>query len=263
MDQDSTHIVGASKVLMLRTGKFEIRRMRIEQYFQMMDYVLWEVIENGAALPKTQVVEGFKILNKADLNTMSMDDLYNNLRARRFLKRTGRKLTVNGNEIISFDKSNVKCYNCHKRGYFARECRSPRNQDNKHKETLRRSVHVETSASIALVSCDGLGRYDWSDQAEEGPNYALMAFLCLNSYSKVRYENYNAVPPPYTGNFMPPTHDLFFTCLDEFANKPVAENNKSSEEETKAVKKNNDAPTIEEWVSDNKEENVTQPKIEK
>nr|GEX46340.1 hypothetical protein [Tanacetum cinerariifolium] len=37
------------------------------------------------------------------------------MRARRFLKKTGRKLTVNGNETISFDKSNVECYNCHTR----------------------------------------------------------------------------------------------------------------------------------------------------
>ncbi|GKE11517.1 hypothetical protein Tco_1415068, partial [Tanacetum coccineum] len=34
------------------------------------------------------------------------------------------------------------------------------------------------------VSCDGLGGYDWSDQAEEGPNYALMAFLSLSSDSE-------------------------------------------------------------------------------
>ncbi|GKF89994.1 hypothetical protein Tco_0263957, partial [Tanacetum coccineum] len=57
-----------------------------------------------------------------------------------------------------------------------RECIAPRNQDNKNKESSRRSVPVETSTSIALVSYDGLGGYDWSDQAEEGPNYALMAF---------------------------------------------------------------------------------------
>ncbi|GJW60176.1 ribonuclease H-like domain-containing protein [Tanacetum coccineum] len=77
-----------------------------------------------------------------------------NMRARRFLKNTGRKLTVNGNKTIGFDKSKVECYNCHKRGHFARECRALR----------------------TLVSCDGLSGYDWSDQAEEGLNYALMAF---------------------------------------------------------------------------------------
>nr|GEW53225.1 putative ribonuclease H-like domain-containing protein [Tanacetum cinerariifolium] len=98
------------------------------------------------------------------------------MRAKRFLKKTGRKLTVNGNETIGFDKSNVKCYNCHKKRHIARECRASRNQDNKNKKRLRKSVPMETSTSTALVPCDGLGGYDWSDQAEEGPNYALMAF---------------------------------------------------------------------------------------
>ncbi|GJZ82925.1 putative ribonuclease H-like domain-containing protein [Tanacetum coccineum] len=195
------------------------------------------------------------------------------MKARMFLKNTGRKLTVNGNETISFDKSKVECYNCHKRGHFARECRAPRNQDNKNKESSRRSVPVETSTSTALVSCDGLGRYDWSDQAEEGPNYALMDFSSSSSDSEIvdnykkglGYKNYNAVPPPYTGNFMPPTPDLSFIGLDEFVNKLVVENYKvmSSEEEPKVVRNNDDAPCIEEWVSDDEEEDVSQPKIEK
>nr|GEU55471.1 reverse transcriptase domain-containing protein [Tanacetum cinerariifolium] len=69
----------------------------------------------------------------------------------------------------------------------------------------------------------------------------------------------NLVPPPYIGNFMPPTPDLYFTGLDEFVNKPVVENYKamSSEEEPKIVRKNDDAPIIEEWVSDNEEEDVS------
>ncbi|GKF47637.1 ribonuclease H-like domain-containing protein [Tanacetum coccineum] len=71
------------------------------------------------------------------------------MRARRFLKNTGRKLTVNGNETIGFDKSKVECYNCHKRGHFARECKALRNQDNKIKESSRRSVPMEISTSIA------------------------------------------------------------------------------------------------------------------
>ncbi|GKC45103.1 zinc finger, CCHC-type containing protein, partial [Tanacetum coccineum] len=107
------------------------------------------------------------------------------IRARRFLKNTRRKLTVNGNDTIGFDNSKVECYNCHKRGHFARECRALINQDNKNKESSRRSVPMEISTSTALVSCDGLGGYDWSDQAEEEPNYALMAYSSSNSNSEV------------------------------------------------------------------------------
>ncbi|GJR85772.1 ribonuclease H-like domain-containing protein [Tanacetum coccineum] len=360
--------------------------------------------------------------NKADLDTMSMDDLYNNLkvqpnspqlahedlqqihpddieemdlrwqmamltmRARRFLKNTRRKLTINGNETIGFDKSKVECYNCHKRGHFARECRAPRNQDNK-KESSRRSVPVETSTSTALVSCDGLGGYDWSDQAEEGPNYALMAYSSSSSDSEVSndsncskscmetvkllksqndqllrdleksslmvlgyktglesveeklefykknesvyvekinglkwdiqvgeitirelrkklekiqkekdsiqfnvdkfenasksldkliecqivdnykkglgYEKYNAVPPPYIGNFMPLTPDLSFTGLDEFVNKPELSVTNPDKEVSKVDRKSDDSPIIEDWVSDSEEENVSQTKTEK
>ncbi|GJW12285.1 hypothetical protein Tco_1578112 [Tanacetum coccineum] len=52
------HMVAASKVLMLKSGEYEIWRMRIEQYIQMIDYKLWEVIENGATLPTTTTMEG-------------------------------------------------------------------------------------------------------------------------------------------------------------------------------------------------------------
>ncbi|GKF28620.1 hypothetical protein Tco_0094962, partial [Tanacetum coccineum] len=51
-------MVAASKVLMLKSGEYEIWRMRIEQYIQMIDYKLWEVIENGATLPTTTTMEG-------------------------------------------------------------------------------------------------------------------------------------------------------------------------------------------------------------
>ncbi|GJS79914.1 hypothetical protein Tco_0729795, partial [Tanacetum coccineum] len=74
-----------------------------------------------------------------------------------------------------------------------------------------------------------LGGYDWSDQAEEGPNYALMAYSSLSSDSEIvdnckkglGYEKYNAVPPLYTGNFLPPTPDLSFTGLDGLLIMPV------------------------------------------
>nr|GEW74973.1 hypothetical protein [Tanacetum cinerariifolium] len=108
------------------------------------------------------------------------------VRARRFLQRTGRNFGANGPTSMGFDMSKVKCYNCHRKGHFARECSSPKDtRRNVSAEPQRRNVPVETSTSNALVSqCDGVGSYDWSLQAEEEPtNYALMAFTSLSSSS--------------------------------------------------------------------------------
>ncbi|GKC32699.1 ribonuclease H-like domain-containing protein [Tanacetum coccineum] len=77
------------------------------------------------------------------------------IRARRFIKRTGRKLDVNG-QRVGFDKSKVECYNCHKNGHFSRECRAHRNQENRGRENSRRSVTVETPTENALVAQDGI-----------------------------------------------------------------------------------------------------------
>ncbi|GJT68741.1 hypothetical protein Tco_1020221 [Tanacetum coccineum] len=60
MDSEFAHMVAASKVPMLKPGEFELWRMRIEQYIQMIDYALWEVIEIGNIAPKTIVVEGIE-----------------------------------------------------------------------------------------------------------------------------------------------------------------------------------------------------------
>nr|GEU70746.1 hypothetical protein [Tanacetum cinerariifolium] len=120
--------------------------------------------------------------------------------------------------------------------------RALKTQDTKHRESTRRIVPVERTTSKALVSCDGLGEYDWSDQAEEDCQI-------VDNYKKgLGYDSYNAVPPPYTRNFMHPKLDLSFTRLDEFDNEPVHENSKakSSDVEPKAVRKNNDALIIEE-----------------
>ncbi|GKC85263.1 ribonuclease H-like domain-containing protein [Tanacetum coccineum] len=77
----------------------------------------------------------------------------------------------------------VECYNCHRRGHFAREYKAPRNWGNRNGDTPRRIVPVETPAN-ALVVQDGIGGYDWSFQAEEGPiDFALMAHLSLGSSS--------------------------------------------------------------------------------
>ncbi|GKC52151.1 hypothetical protein Tco_1074896, partial [Tanacetum coccineum] len=153
--------------------------------------------------------------NKSDLNTLSMDDLYNNLkvvsaasskdqastasyaddvmlsffanqsnapqldnedlehidaddleemdlkwqvamltmRVKSFIKKTGRKLDLNGKET---------------------------------RDDPRRNAPVDTSTTNALVVQDGIGGYDWNYQAEEGiTNFALMAYTSQGSSSSL------------------------------------------------------------------------------
>nr|GEU86645.1 hypothetical protein [Tanacetum cinerariifolium] len=261
-----------------------LKKMRIEQYFLMTDYLLWEVILNGDSPAPTRVIEGvvqpvapttteqrlakknklkacgtllmalpnkhqlkFNIhkdaktlmevtekslptewkthtliwRNKTDLEKQSLDNLFNSLKiyeakvkssssasnttqniafvfsnntdstnepistvasvfavsakipvsallnemdlkwqmamltvqAKRLLQRTGRNLRANGPTSMGFDMSKVECYNYHRKGHFARECRSPKDtRRNGAAEPQRRNVPVETSTSNALVS---------------------------------------------------------------------------------------------------------------
>ncbi|GJS76550.1 ribonuclease H-like domain-containing protein [Tanacetum coccineum] len=244
------------------------------------------------------------------------------MKATRFLKNTGRKLTVNVNETIGFDKSKVECYNCHKRGHFARECKALRNQENRNRENTRRVMPVETTTSNALVSCDSSGLesvetrllvYKKNESVYEEDIKVLKCKIHLRevaitelrrkleldqkqkdeiqltvenfensskSLSKLidcqivdKYKTglgYNVVSPPYIGNFMPPKPDLSLSSLEEFTSEPivinpVAKNSEAtaSEAKPKAVRKNNGAPLIEDWVSKSEEEDVPQAKIEK
>ncbi|GKC33135.1 putative ribonuclease H-like domain-containing protein [Tanacetum coccineum] len=74
---------------------------------------------------------------------------------------------------------------------------------------------------------------------------------------------YNAVPPPYTRNFMPPKSDLVYPSLDDFVDVNVSESivEKPNVEtnEPKTSRKENGALIIKDWVSDSDEENV--PKV--
>ncbi|GJR29949.1 ribonuclease H-like domain-containing protein [Tanacetum coccineum] len=73
-------------------------------------------------------------LDNEDLEQIDTDDLEKidlkwkvamlTMRVKRFLKKTGRILNFNGKEIVGFDKTKDKCYNCHRRGHFAREFRA-------------------------------------------------------------------------------------------------------------------------------------------
>nr|GEX26379.1 hypothetical protein [Tanacetum cinerariifolium] len=117
----------------------------------LSDAVIYSYFANQSNSPQ---------LDNDDLKQIDADDLEEidlkwkmavlTMRAKRFLQRTGRNLGANGTNSIGFDMSKVECYNCHRRGHFARKCRSPR--DTRNKDTQRRNVPVKTSTSNTLVS---------------------------------------------------------------------------------------------------------------
>ncbi|GKF89137.1 hypothetical protein Tco_0263100, partial [Tanacetum coccineum] len=78
---------------------------------------------------------------------------------------------------------------------------------------------------------------------------------------------YNAVPPPYTGNLMPPKPNLVYPSLDDFVDvnesvsEFVVEKSTAETTEPKTAMKENGALVIEDWVSESEEEDV--PKIKK
>ncbi|GJS86362.1 ribonuclease H-like domain-containing protein [Tanacetum coccineum] len=77
-------------------------------------------------------------LDNEDLQQIDQDDLEEldirwqvamlTVRVQRFIKKTGRNLDFKGKQPVTFDKSQVECYNCHRKGHFAKECKSGWNQ---------------------------------------------------------------------------------------------------------------------------------------
>ncbi|GKC16545.1 hypothetical protein Tco_1013327 [Tanacetum coccineum] len=150
----------------------------------------------------------------------------------------------------SSSSSNTEVYN------YSKECLESYQSLQKQFDQQREVLKVFESASDSSVN-----------EIEEENNQV--------DYRFKKVEGYHAVPPPYTGNYMPSRPDLSFAGLDDCVyktnvsetitsvprNKSTAsKSSKDSLEQPKDVRPS--APIIEEWESDGDDDYVFRPLIE-
>ncbi|GKA60568.1 ribonuclease H-like domain-containing protein [Tanacetum coccineum] len=58
------------------------------------------------------------------------------IRMKKFYKKTRRRVRIDGNKPVGFDKKKLECFKCHNTGHFARECTSKGTNDGKKRDSF-------------------------------------------------------------------------------------------------------------------------------
>ncbi|GJZ91373.1 hypothetical protein Tco_0663300 [Tanacetum coccineum] len=263
---ETTQTVSTLKLLILKTGDYDLWSMRMVQYLTHTDYALWEVIVNRFQ----NLFSNLKFHVKFYLSgRMQIEACLRSLpSAGQYVNKEQSSSSTYADDVI--DGSQMAG------GHAYHEGEEILKEERKESEFQWQ----RNSTTNALVVQEGIGCYDWSFRAEEGiTNFALNGLSYPQGSSKFikssdseDYQNglesqkARIVPPPYTRNYMPSRPDLSFAGLDDSVYKT-----KVSETETSISKTSKDiiekpktvrpsAPIIEDWDTDSDNDSVFRPK---
>nr|GEV72251.1 hypothetical protein [Tanacetum cinerariifolium] len=213
--KDPQVVVAVAKLLIINPNEFDLWKMRIEQYFLMTDYSLWEVILNGDSPIPTRVVDGVVQLIAPTTDAKSLmeaiEKRFGGNKETKFLRslpsewRTHTLIWRNKADLVdqSLDDlfNNLKIYEAESEGYHAVPPPYIGNYMPPRADLSFASDELTSSESDVSVPTSPV-----HDKYESG-------------------KGYHAVPPSYTGTFMPSKPDLIFhdalTDCDYYEKKMV------------------------------------------
>nr|GEY90375.1 ribonuclease H-like domain-containing protein [Tanacetum cinerariifolium] len=264
----------------------------------MTDYSLWEVILNRDSHVPTRIIEGVvqsvaptiaeQKLSRKNESTCTTDSVSAvvyvsavgstlpasflpnmamlTMRTRRFLQKTGKNLGASGTASMGFDMSKVECYNCHRKSYFARECRSPKDQKRlgiaeprEGLSQLRPPPQMLWSLNVMVLEAT-IGAIKQRRSLQ-----TLLLWLFYQTHLLImRFipsGGYHVVPLLYTGTFMPPKLDLVFHTAPSAETEHLAFNvqvSSTKPEQALSPLPRPSAPIIEDWIFNSEEDSQTQ-----
>nr|GFB02010.1 hypothetical protein [Tanacetum cinerariifolium] len=178
-----TPVISAAKLPILNLNEFDLWKMRIEQYFLMTDYSLWEVIINGDSPIPSVVIEGAAA--PAAIEKRFGGNTKTKKVQKTLLKQQFENFT--GSSFEGLDQIH----------------------DRLQKLVSQLEIHEIDNEDLKQIDVNDLEEMDlrWVQPSR----------------------GYNVVPPPITGNFMPPKPDLPVeaTILDDTP-KPTSSNTNGS-----------------------------------
>ncbi|GJT63034.1 ribonuclease H-like domain-containing protein [Tanacetum coccineum] len=142
-----------SLLLMALPNEHQLTFISTSSFSDNVVYALMVENTNGSNL----LHQDLEQIHKDDLEAIDLKWQLSLLiiRAKRYYQRTGKKIFINANDTFGYDKSKVECFNCHKMGYFAKECRAPRSKEGqfrKIRSNTRKRETMKKQSSKAMLA---------------------------------------------------------------------------------------------------------------